>query len=848
VTAGTITINGTAPAASSLQETVTLSDGTSLAIDGSTQPTLDIRAGTTAFNSPIGLTGTPSPTVLTLAGTPSSADITVGNITITQPRGLVYLSNRYQPNSALSSPNGIRLSAINAGSATGGSAVVIDSRSTITSTGRVNTSATTGNGGSVTMLAADNIALTAPTPTGQAILASGALGGRITLNSDADITITGIGNRNLFAVNSTSTSNLTTAQGGEVSVTARNLALRNAGTVLAATAGRAQGGNLSLAANTIALDNSEADTAVFPGARGNGGKITVNTQSLSLNNAGILAVTLGLGNTGDVGINANTVTLENLAGQLTTISQIGALVLADQGGNAGSLTVNTRSLSARNASQLVASTVGRGNAGNITLVASDSVQLDGAIGTTPTGVLSTVQPGAIGQGGNMLIQTPSLSLTNGAQIRANTSGIGNAGNVTVTADNVVLDGVASSTRRPSAITTAALLGGQGNGGTITIQADAVSLTNQAVISASTDTRTSNSSSAPIGRGGDVNLVLDSLSVSSGGQIRSSTSGSGDAGNLNIQATDQILLQGSNSGLFARTLTDSTGKGGRITIANPKQILLNDQAQISVDSDGSGIGGDIQIQADSLTLNRHAKISAETASNQGGNITLQVPGILLLRRQSQISTTAGTLRAGGNGGNIRINAGFVVASEVENSDITANAFFGRGGRVDIATQGIFGIQFRPRLTPFSDITASSEFGVAGVVSIITPNLDPTQGLADLPTNPVDASQLVTQSCASGGSSLATKQGEFIITGRGGLPAAPSDTLNSPSTWQDFRPLSTTTTHRSSHTTAQQHSSEPIVEAQSWVTQPDGQIVLIAATATGNSSDTWKQVTCPDRQNP
>lgn len=849
VTAGTITINGTAPAASSLRETVTLSNGTALAINGSTQPTLDIRAGTTAFNSPIGLTGLPSPAGLTLAGTPSSADITVGTIAITQPRGLVYLSNRYQPNLALSSPNGIRMSAINAASATGGSTVVLDSRSGITGTARVNTSATTGNGGNVTMLAAGNLALTAAAANGQAILVSGALGGRITLNSAGDLTVTGAGNRQAFAINSTSSSTATTAQGGDVTLTARNLTLRNAGTLLAATQGTAQGGNLNLTADTIALDNSEADTAVFPGARGNGGKITVNTRSLALNNAGILAVTLGLGNSGDVSVNADAVALENLAGTASTFSQIGTVAFPGAVGNAGNLALSARSLSAHNGSQLVASTAGRGNAGSVTLRVSESVQFDGAIdtrladGTVSTqaaGVVSTVEPGAIGQGGNILIQVPSLTLTNGAQIRTSTRGIGSAGNITIEADALALDGGERNNAQRTGITSAVLFGARGNGGTITIRADAVSLTNQAAITAST--ATSSSGSSVNGRGGDVNLAVDSLSLSKGGQIRSNTSGQGDAGNLNIQATDRIELTGRNSGLFATTNPESTGKGGRITIANPNQLRLDDRAEISVDSDGSGVGGDIQIQTNSLTLNQQARISAETASNTGGNITLQVPGILLLRRQSQISTTAGTIRAGGDGGNIRINAGFVVASDLENSGITANAFLGRGGRVDITTQGIFGIQFRPRLTPLSDITASSEFGVAGVVAITTPNLDPTQGLADLPGNPVDASQWVTQSCAPGGSNLATKQGEFIITGRGGLPAAPGDTLNSAATWQDFRPIPATVAHQSSANADQAMPPEAITEAQGWVMAPDGQVVLVAATATGTAQIFWKPVPC------
>ncbi|MHC5831659.1 MAG: hypothetical protein ACYT04_90745, partial [Nostoc sp.] len=102
--------------------------------------------------------------------------------------------------------------------------------------------------------------------------------------------------------------------------------------------------------------------------------------------------------------------------------------------------------------------------------------------------------------------------------------------------------------------------------------------------------------------------------------------------------------------------------------------------------------------------------------------------------AKISTTAGTAEAGGNGGNINIDApsGFIVAVPSENSDITANAYTGTGGRVDIQASGIYGIQPRSNPTSMSDITASSEFGVNGTVELNTPDIDPNSDLLELPT--------------------------------------------------------------------------------------------------------------------
>jgi hypothetical protein len=51
--------------------------------------------------------------------------------------------------------------------------------------------------------------------------------------------------------------------------------------------------------------------------------------------------------------------------------------------------------------------------------------------------------------------------------------------------------------------------------------------------------------------------------------------------------------------------------------------------------------------------------------------------------------------------------------LENSDIIANTVKGRGGNIQITTQGLFGLKFRPQLTPENDITASSQFRVSGI---------------------------------------------------------------------------------------------------------------------------------------
>ncbi|MBD2527666.1 S-layer family protein [Nostoc sp. FACHB-133] len=109
----------------------------------------------------------------------------------------------------------------------------------------------------------------------------------------------------------------------------------------------------------------------------------------------------------------------------------------------------------------------------------------------------------------------------------------------------------------------------------------------------------------------------------------------------------------------------------------------------------------------------------------------------------------TTNATGNstGGNITIDTNNLVAVPKENSDISANAENSFGGRVIINASGIFGTQFRLEPTPSSDITASSARGSEfnGVVQLNTPDVNPSQGLTALPTNIIDTSQLIANSC-------------------------------------------------------------------------------------------------------
>jgi large exoprotein involved in heme utilization and adhesion len=203
----------------------------------------------------------------------------------------------------------------------------------------------------------------------------------------------------------------------------------------------------------------------------------------------------------------------------------------------------------------------------------------------------------------------------------------------------------------------------------------------------------------------------------------------------------------------------------------------------------------------------------------------------MRHKSEISTTAGTAQAGGDGGNITIDADFIVTIPKEDSDITANAFTGRGGNINITTQGIYGLQFRPHPTSLSDITASSEFGVQGIVQINTPDVDPSRGLVNLPNEPVNLE--VAQGCQGGGTQASV---EFFNTGKGGLAPNPYEPISSSDIWEDVPPLAQrTASSASADSTSASPATPPhkIVEAQGWLMNEKGQVVLVAQMPTSHS---------------
>jgi filamentous hemagglutinin family protein len=504
-----------------------------------------------------------------------------------------------------------------------------------------------------------------------------------------------------------------------------------------------------------------------------------------------------------------------LSGRQVTFSdesKVSANTLGNRNGQG--IFIQAVRLTIQGGSQVSATTSGNGKGGIIDINASDSVELIGtsADGQKPSKLASDVKD-AGGDAGNLTITTQQLLVRDGARISASGSGTGQGGSINVYATDLVeLSGTAPSDRRPSGLSVQTSRG-NGKGGNLTITTRQLIIRNGAEVSAAT---------FGAGLGGNVEVnaseSVELMGTSANGKLRSRLfAGTGNPSDV-IRDGD---APSDNSNLPAF----STGDGGSLTVKT-QWLTVRDRGQISVGSQGFGKAGELEIDSGSILLDNGATLNAQTASGDGGNIKLRVQDLLLLRRNSNISTTAGTAQAGGDGGNMDINAKFIVGVPAENSDITANAFKGRGGNINIITSGIFGTQLRSRPTSKSDITASSDFGVNGTVQINTLDVDPSRGLTTLPAELVDASGLVAQTCPAGGSKA---KSSFTVTGNGGLPDNPSETRSSNAVWTDWRNAPKASTHSTKDVAIQSNNltKEPLVEAKSWVENDKGEVVLTAS---------------------
>jgi len=592
--------------------------------------------------------------------------------------------------------------------------------------------------------------------------------------------------------------------GGAIQLQGRNITLTENSIIFSVTFGSTTGENLVINAAESVKVSGGSNLATFAEGEGRAGDVLVRALDF---------IEL-VGTASDGSPSA-------LASQVCVLSSDCQSVT----GNGGNLTIETARLLILDGAAVDASTFGAGQAGNIIVKASDIVQLIGRSPDSqfPSGMFAQVGQDAIdnaGDAGTLTLETKQLIVQAGAQISTVARNAGNGGTLSIKAsDSILLNGTAPpATASPldsyrSGIFGSAEPGTTGNVGNLNITTGVLTVENGARISAD---------NLGTGQGSTQVLNVRQLIIRDGGQVRAGSFDEGPGGILTVNAAESVQVIGTGtigstpipSELF--TEAEASGAAGKLTITTGN-FSVQDGARVTVSSRGSGQAGDLQVQAGSIGLDNSGSINADT-SGGGGNIELRSP-VLILRRGSGITTNATGIDI--SGGNINIDTDVLVA--LENSDISANSLDFRGGNVTITAQGIFGTQFRAQLTSESDITATgANSELNGIVTINRPDVDPSQGLANFPDEPVNNVE-VAEGCQAGGNQASIA---FFNRGRAGLAPNPYEPISSSDIWEDV-PQSTQRTENSARASALPATlSDKIVEAQGWIVNEKGEVTLVA----------------------
>jgi len=609
--------------------------------------------------------------------------------------------------------------------------------------------------------------------------------------------------------------------GGTVSIQAAQFIAEGGSYVDTTTYGFGRGGNLSVTAtDSIELSGTNSDGTVPSGffaqvdvpkgqtlpTTGNAGDLTIATGRLILREgAQVGSNTFSEGSGGRLTVTASQ-SVEVIGRSVNSQAPSALLTQAepDSSGNSQDLTISTRELILRDGGEISSSTIGAGNAGNILIQASEQLIIQDRSGVSALTV-------GKGRGGNISIETERLIAQNGGQILAKTQGSGQAGTLTVNA-------------RESVELTGTNIEGFPSG----------------LFTQSTGIKTNSDA----GNADNLTVTTRQLTVRDGAAISADTFAGGRGGSLTVNASESIEVTGTSGIVPAEVsplvradgrlpsrltaVTTGSGEAGSVTI-NTGLLRVRDEAIVSVDgSRGTGSAGNLEVTASDIRLDR-GTITAETRSGDFGNVNLQVSNFLQMRNNSNITVTAiGDAR----GGNVKIDTRALIAGT--NSDITANAVSSEAGRVEItAPEGLFGTRSRREGNPgsilTSDITATSLAGpqLDGEVLLNTPDVDPTQGVVQLPDT-IANPDAIAQICPGQQQSGTDKT--FTRTGRG-LPANPAETLSNGSVTVGLADAVAPVEQRTRTAAPQQArpTPAPILSAQGWALNRKGEVIFTANPA-------------------
>ena len=580
--------------------------------------------------------------------------------------------------------------------------------------------------------------------------------------------------------------NLANNSTGGIQLQGSNIILERS-QITAQTLADATGGDIVInAAESLTLSGvaeagenaSQISNNVLGNATGTGGSIEINTGKLAINPRSFIDNSVfGAGSAGDINITAGRIDIAGagfqefqqqyridvLEGNLQPDSRItGIFAGTATTGTAGDISLDTGTLNLTDGAIIFTPVFTAGNGGDIDVVAN-SINLD-ASAIQNGGGRDSIASATVG---DINLNSDRLEVANGATVINATFGKVNGGNVSITAEDIDLNGSSTASIIGTGLFTSSTLG-SGAGGDLNITAANINI-EDSIIASNSGAILPDATIIPIGGlGGDItiqasntieasgivfspddpqlavgsgigtstysaadggNLTVDTgrLIIRDGASFASATFGAGNGGQLTIGAAESVEIVGSTAeggmnpgGLSASSNNDLTsnsgiaGASGNIEITTPN--LTVNGAIIDVRSTNQGDAGNIELSTDSIVIADGGALSATTEDGVGGSIEIKTDTIQLDRGLINASVLGS-----GTGGNIKINAaesaeitgsGFAALQEnLFNPDLLSPEFLA-DLTIDRVNQGI--------------LAASTDSGNAGTIDIQAGNIALEQG--------------------------------------------------------------------------------------------------------------------------
>jgi filamentous hemagglutinin family protein len=320
--------------------------------------------------------------------------------------------------------------------------------------------------------------------------------------------------------------------------------------------------------------NSLPTSGLFARTEGAGaaGNVTINTPQFTVEKGGqVSATATAIASTtqsgGSISVNASQVNLSGTGGlfaETEGVSPAGLLTLKPYN-NDQSLTVNLQ-----DGAKISASTSGSAQGGNLLVTAPESVTLRGngqlsvetsgagRAGDLPieTGKLniqdgatvsaSSSSPYSSGSGGNITVNaSDAVNLSGGGGLFSIATGNGSAGNLRITTNQLTIQDRAQASVSHT---------GSGSAGNLEVKARSIFMNNQGNLTARTVS----------GEGGNIRIQLeDTLLLRNNSNILTEALGSGNGGNITINARGFVLAVRSENSDVAATAIQ--GRGGNVFV-------------------------------------------------------------------------------------------------------------------------------------------------------------------------------------------------------------------------------------------------------------------------------------------